>query len=75
MLGAFTAGMTVGVGAGLLFAPKSGADMRALINDMSKKLMSNARSELSETSDKVAKVAKKFSDSTRSTPENGGYVS
>jgi hypothetical protein len=75
MLGAFTAGVTVGVGAGLLFAPKSGAEMRALINDMSKKLMSNARTEISETSEKVAKVAKKFSDTTRAEPGNGGYVS
>jgi hypothetical protein len=73
MFGAFAAGITVGAGIGILVAPKSGAETRALIAKASKDLFTNTKEKFSATTSKVADAAKKLSDRTHVTPGDGTY--
>jgi hypothetical protein len=68
IIGSFTAGDVVGAGLGILFAPKSGAEMRALITK-------TTRESFSTTTGKVADAAKTVAEGTMAATGNDIHAS
>jgi hypothetical protein len=79
-VGSFGAGLAVGAGLGLLFAPKSGAETRHILYRAADDLFSTTKDKFFSTKNKVSTVAKKFTErahdaGANAARENGAYPS